>query len=271
MIAWMSACRCVNGIRAYHHGMTEHGVRTRNRYDASSGEPYALSRSKLELLLDCPRCFVLDRTHGIQRPDDMIFSLNLTVDLLLKREFDAYRGAGTPHPLMRTYGIDAVPFRHRSLHEWRDTPTGIRALHKPTNFLLYGIVDDLWMQPDGSLIVVDYKATSTGSGAHVADLPRLGYERQLEIYQWLLRRNGFAVAPAAYLLYANANRERLSFDARLEFSMHLVPHVGDDSWIEDALLEAKACLDRESLPSSSARCSWCIYRSLATGAEKTTS
>lgn len=247
--------------------MKEPGARSRNRYDPASAEPYPLSRSKLELFLECPRCFALDRKHGIQRPDDMLFSLNLAVDLLLKREFDAHRASGTPHPLLKTYGIDAVPLRHPSLREWRDTPTGIRALHAPTNFLLYGIIDDVWQQSDGSLIVVDYKATSTSAGAHVADLPRLGYERQLEIYQWLLRRNGFTVDPCGYLLYANANRDRESFDARLEFSMHLVPHIGNDGWIEDALTEAKVCLDRETLPPMNERCGWCVYRREARNTE----
>jgi hypothetical protein len=243
------------------------GTRTRNLYDPSSAEPYPLSRSKLELFLECPRCFYLDRRLGVGRIDGPTFTLNLAVDALLKREFDGYRARGEPHPLMRTYGVDAVPLRHPSLHEWRDTPSGIRALHRPTGFLFYGIVDDLWQESGGPLVVVDYKATSMAEGAHVADVPRPGYERQLEAYQWLFRKNGFSVSPRAYLVFANALRDRESFDARLGFSMHLVPHVGSDAWIEDALAEAHRCLHAETAPSPHARCPWCAYRAAAHKAE----
>jgi hypothetical protein len=238
------------------------GTRSRGLYDPGAAAPFPLSRSKLELFLDCPRCFYLDRRLGVGRVDGMLFSLNLAVDALLKREFDAYRAKGEPHPLMRTYGVEAVPLRHPALHEWRDTPTGIRALHAPTNFLLYGIVDDVWVEPSGSLIVVDYKATCV-TGVHVADLVRPGYERQLEVYQWVLRRSGFPVSDVAYLVYANADKDRLAFDRRLEFTMHLVPHRGDASWVEDALTEAKRCLDADVPPPMRGECAWCLYRKAA--------
>lgn len=37
-------------------------------YDPASSAPFALSRSKVELFLDCPRCFYLDRRLGVARP-----------------------------------------------------------------------------------------------------------------------------------------------------------------------------------------------------------
>jgi hypothetical protein len=239
----------------------EASKRSRRAFDPHSSDPYLLSRSKLELFLHCPRCFVLDCRHGIGRLDDAYYSLNLTVDLLLKREFDAYRLRQQPHPLMKTYGVHAVPLQHPQLREWRDTPTGIRVHHKPTDFLFYGIVDDVWTEDDGTLIVVDYKATSTSGDVHVADIPRLGYERQLAVYQWLLRRSGFAVSSTGYLVYANALRERPSFEKKLDFSLHLVPVPCDGSWIEDALQEAKSVLVQETLPAAAAQCEWCAYRS----------
>ncbi len=234
--------------------------RSRQLYDPSSREPFALSRSKLALFLECPRCFFLDRRSGISRPDNMVFSLNLAVDHLLKREFDWYRGQRKPHPLMEQYGIEAIPFQHPQLSTWRESPTGIRVLHPPTNFLFYGIVDDVWEETNDSLIIVDYKATSVSGDVHVADIPRLSYERQLEMYQWLFRHSGFSVSPCAYLLFASANRDRPAFDARLEFSMHLVPHTGDDAWVGDALLEAHHCLHAEQPPLAAQGCEWCGYR-----------
>lgn len=220
--------------------------------------PYSISRTKLHLFLECPRCFHLDRRTGVVRPDSAFYSLNLAVDALLKREFDLYRLRGEPHPVMRLFGIDAIPFRHKDLSIWRDSPTGIRSMHRESGFEVFGIVDDLWMCADGSIAIVDYKATST-SGPITLD-NRDGYKRQMEIYQWLLRRNGFIVSHTAYLLFANANRDKESFDRTLEFTLSILPYDGNDSWVDDALLAAKECLVMETPPAPSADCAWCKYR-----------
>ena len=66
----------------------------RKLFDPDSGKPFALSRSKVELYKDCPRCFYLDRRLGIARPAGFPFNLNSAVDALLKTEFDRYRKEG---------------------------------------------------------------------------------------------------------------------------------------------------------------------------------
>ncbi len=223
-----------------------------------SGPAFPLSRTKLQLFLECPRCFYLDRRLGVVRPDAAFYSLNLAVDALLKREFDACRLRGEPHPVMRLFGVDAVPFRHRDLALWRDTPAGIRVLHAGSGFDVFGIVDDLWQMADGSLAVVDYKATSTGGPITLDD--RDGYKRQMEVYQWLVRRNGFPVSDTAYFVFANADREREAFGRKLEFALSVVPYHGSDAWVEDALLAARECLEQDVPPPAAAGCVWCGYR-----------
>jgi len=89
--------------------------RTRNVYDPEKAEAFKLSRSKISLFLNCPRCFYLDRRLGIGRPPGFPFNLNSAVDALLKKEFDLHRAKEKAHPLMEKYGIDAVPFQVR---EW---------------------------------------------------------------------------------------------------------------------------------------------------------
>ena len=84
-------------------------ARQRNLFDPSSPKPYKLSRSRLELFLNCPRCFYLDRRLGVDRPPGFPFNLNLAVDSLLKREFDYYRERGERHPYMIEAGVEAVP------------------------------------------------------------------------------------------------------------------------------------------------------------------
>src|SRR3989344_5360149 len=94
--------------------------RKRNLYDPKSDDLFRLSRSKIDLYLNCPRCFYLDRRLGVAQPPGYPFSLNAAVDKLLKKEFDIHRAKGTAHPLIEHYKIDAVPFAHEKINEWRD-------------------------------------------------------------------------------------------------------------------------------------------------------
>jgi hypothetical protein len=48
-------------------------------FDAKSDKHFPLSRTKVELFLDCPRCFYLDRRLGIGRPAGFPFNLNSAV------------------------------------------------------------------------------------------------------------------------------------------------------------------------------------------------
>jgi hypothetical protein len=134
--------------------------RIRNIYQPGSDQPFKLSRSKIDLFIECPRCFYLDRRLGTGRPPGFPFNLNLAVDRLLKAEFDTHRAAGTAHPLQEQYGVDARPAAHEQLAEWRENFKGIQFLHEPTNLTITGAIDDLWQEPGGDYIVVDYKATS---------------------------------------------------------------------------------------------------------------
>jgi len=243
------------------------GVRSRNIFDPTSSKPFKLSRSRLENFLECPRCFYLDRRLGIDRPDGPPFSLNIAVDALLKREFDVYRLRGEAHPLMTAANIEAVPFAHADLEKWRANFTGVQFHHEPTNLIISGAVDDLWVNRAGELYVVDYKATSTAETITPAFNYRAGYKRQLEIYQWLFRRNGFSVSNTAYLVYANGRKDRPAFESRLEFDLTIIPCEGNDSWVEQCLNDAVNCLRQDTPPEPAKSCTYCLYRSAAKSCE----
>lgn len=234
--------------------------RTRNIFDPKSKEPFKLSRSKIDLFLNCPRCFYLDRRLGVGRPPGFPFSLNSAVDALLKKEFDVHRANKTAHPLMEKYGVNAVPFENEKMEEWRDSlRRGIQYLHEETNLLLTGGVDDVWVNPMGELIIVDYKATSKSSEVTLDADWQIGYKRQMEIYQWLFRKNGFKVAEIGYFVYCNGDADKEAFDGKLEFDIRVIPYKGDDSWVEKAVIDAKKCLSKNSIPKSSADCDYCRY------------
>jgi CRISPR/Cas system-associated exonuclease Cas4 (RecB family) len=239
------------------------GRRTRNIFDPGSPEPFKLSRSKIELFLECPRCFYLDRRLGVGRPPGFPFTLNAAVDYLLKKEFDIHRAEGSAHPLMKEYGIKAVPFEHEKMDEWRENFKGVAHFHRPTNLYIHGAVDDVWINDAKELIVVDYKATSTNNEITLDAEYRQAYKRQMEIYTWLLRRNGFKVSDTGYFVYANGEKDRRAFDGKLEFDVKILSYTGDDSWVEGAILDAHKCMSGEKIPAPSEKCEYCAYRRAA--------
>ncbi len=238
-------------------------------FDPTAAAPFKVSRSKIDLFVECPRCAFLDLKYGVKRPSGPSFTLNNAVDELLKREFDALRAKGEPHPLVKAYGIDAVPLKHEKLDEWRDAlKRGIAYLHEPTNLLVRGGVDDVWTTRSGKLIIVDYKATSKKVGPSTENDLYDSYKRQMEVYQWLFRKNGFPVSPKGYFVYANGNSDAEAFDAKLEFDIKLIPYDGDDAWIEPLLVRLKAMLLSHEIPAPGTAfgggpCDFCGYRDAA--------
>lgn len=229
-------------------------------YDPRESQPFRLSRSKIDLFLECPRCFYLDRKLGISRPGLPGFSLNSAVDALLKKEFDILRQRGEAHALMKQYQIEAVPFQHPDLSIWRENFKGKEYHHQATNFIVTGAIDDLWINSAGELLVVDYKSTSTSSEISLEDQYKQGYKKQMEVYQWIFRKSGFKVSTTGYFVYANAGKNREKFDGKLEFTLSLLPYQGDDNWIEPTLGEIKRALDSDQVPAASASCEYCRWR-----------
>jgi len=228
-------------------------------YDPAARVSFALSRSKVDMFLKCPRCFYLEQRLGVKIPSGPGFSLNNAVDHLLKKEFDIRRAQCLSHPLMEAYGIDAVPARHDELEIWRENFKGIRVVHKPTNFEMFGAIDDLWINPAGEYHIVDYKATSTTKEITLDDQWKQWYKIQAEFYQWLFRARNFKVNNTAYFVFANAIKDRKAFDAKLEFDVTIIPHEGDDSWVEGTLEKMKECLESDAPPASSLDCEYCQY------------
>ncbi|MFA5249782.1 MAG: PD-(D/E)XK nuclease family protein [Candidatus Paceibacterota bacterium] len=234
--------------------------RSKGLYERGSKEPFKISRSKIDLFLNCPRCFYFDRRLGIGRPPGFPFSLNSAVDFLLKQEFDIYRANGNKHPLIEKYGIDAQPMPHDDLDKWRHNFTGIQHLHEKTNLLIYGAIDDLWQNSGGEYIVVDYKATSKDGEITSLDKDwQIGYKRQMEIYQWLLRRNGYSVSSTGYFVYCNGKKDAKAFDAKLEFDIRLIPYTGDDGWIDKTICDLHDCLNSSQIPEAGDACDYCSY------------
>lgn len=243
--------------------MSQYYKPVRNPHWNYGGPKWRLSRSKIDLFVECPRCFYVDNKLGTARPRGYPFNLNSAVDTLLKKEFDIHRGAKTVHPLMREYGVEAIPFSHKDIDIWRENFQGVETFHTKTGMTVSGAIDDVWVNTNGELHVVDYKATSKDGEVTLDAEWQDGYKRQMEIYQWLLRQNGHTVSDVGYFVYANGRTDLDVFDAKLEFEIKIIPYTGTASWIDETLSEIKACLESDTIPEASTSCEYCAYRDAA--------
>jgi hypothetical protein len=170
---------------------------------------------------------------------------------------------------MKAYKIDAVPLKDKNMDKWRDALRGgIEYLHKETNLNITGGIDDIWVNPTGELMIVDYKATSKAGEVSLDADWQIGYKRQMEIYQWLFRKNNHKVSSTGYFVYCNGDADKEAFDGKLEFDIKIIPYVGNDSWVEKTIINIHKCLNNSKLPESGVDCDYCKYREAIKEVEK---
>ena len=222
-----------------------------------------LSRTGIEEYITCKRCFILKSKYKISLRS-LPFTLNNAVDNLCKSEFDHYREKQEPHPLFVENDIDAVPLKHPDIKKWKDFKKGgIFYKNEVYGYHFWGAVDDVWVKANGELIVADVKATSKTKFDweetwNKYDFPKK-YKRQLEMYQWLFRRNGFQVSNTAYLVYYNGLKNEPMFNQTLKFESYVVKLQCNDDWVEKTLMEAKILWASDQIPDSSLTCETCQY------------
>jgi CRISPR/Cas system-associated exonuclease Cas4 (RecB family) len=207
-----------------------------------------------------PEMLLFRQKIGVWQAAGISFFFERGGDALLKQEFDFYRANGAKHPLIEKYGVDARPIAHKDLDKWRYTFTGIQFLHEPTNFLVFGAIDDLWQNSKGEYLVVDYKATAKAE--EITELNKawqISYKRQMEVYQWLLRQNGYNVSNTGYFVYCNGIADAKAFDKKLEFRVNLIPYEGNDSWVEKTIFDIHKCLNSNEIPKANPDCDYCAY------------
>jgi CRISPR/Cas system-associated exonuclease Cas4 (RecB family) len=234
--------------------------RTKNIYNPKSEQPFKISRSKVDNFVSCPRCFYIDRRLGVGHPPGFPFNINSAVDELLKKEFDQYREKGVPHPYMESIDRSLIPFKHDKLDMWRENFKGVQYHHKETNLIFTGAVDDLWIDTDSNeVIVVDYKATSKNSEVTIDADWQQGYRRQMDFYQWLLRKNKLDVSDIGYFVYCNGDKQRAAFENKVHFKVSVLEYRGEESWIESTIREMKKLLDQHNIPDFTENCNYCTY------------
>ena len=222
-----------------------------------------LSRTKWENFIRCPFCFYLKEKHNIDPPRTPGHPINLRVDHLLKLEFDELRKKQQPHPIFKEKDINLVPYNLDKLEEYRNK--GIFAKSLKTNFIVYGKLDDLWLNKDTKeIVVLDYKATSNKQDPDYINSSKeyhKSYRRQLDFYAYLLKLNKYKVSEKGYWLICNAgNVDQKTFKGELSFKTTLLPYNIKTEYIEDILVDLEKCLQLKAPPTSGKSCSNCIWQ-----------
>ena len=87
----------------------------------------------------------------------------------------------------------------------------------------------------------------------------MSYKRQLEMYQWLLRRNDVDASDSAYWLYVTGRSTADEFNKALNFDCRIIPYEGSEDWISPILITIKQTLETEELPEPTADCEMCNF------------
>jgi len=238
-------------------------------YSPGQDKEFRISRSGVSDFINCPRCFYLNKVQGLKDIDTIPFTLNNTVDELVKREFDQCREKQISHEVMVENKLDAVPFQHDDLNKWRNSRTqGVEYHHKKLNLLLAGGIDDVWMIKNSKpveLIMVDYKAQAkkdkVNDKDYLEDKFHQGYKFQLEFYRYLFTNIGFEVYPNGYFLVYNAVQDRKEFGTVMKFERSLVKYKFERSVdeIEKIVQEMKKVMDGNKIPKSNTSCQNCAF------------
>ncbi len=163
---------------------------------------YKLSPSSLNLLKDCPRCFWLHHNKGVRRPSGAFPSLPAGMDKVLKEHFDRFRDRGELPPELQELDGNGLRLFHdkKLLAEWTNNRRGIQWKDEKGN-ILKGAVDYLLLEKNGKLVVLDFKTR----GYPLKEDTHHHYKDQIDIYNFLLRKNGFGTEDRGYLLFFYPN------------------------------------------------------------------
>jgi hypothetical protein len=162
--------------------------------------PSKLSPSSLSLMKECPRCFWLTQHKVWKRPAGIFPSLPSGMDGILKKHFESFAKQGILPPEL-CKGDECARLKlfddFKKLEKWQNNRIGIQFKDKDGN-LLRGAVDYLLVQTlNEKLIVIDYKTR----GFPLKEDTAAHYQDQLDIYNFLLRKNGYKTEDFAFLLF----------------------------------------------------------------------
>src|SRR3989344_3146632 len=212
---------------------------------------YKFSPSSLSLLKECPRCFWLHFNKEIKRPNGIFPSLPAGMDRILKEHFDHFMKKGLLPPELKSLNGEVKLFDDENLLTiWRNNFKGIQWTDKTGN-LFRGAVDNLLVKGK-KLIVLDYKTR----GYPLKEYTHEHYQDQMDIYNFLLRKNGYETEDYTYLLFYHPHQVEES--GHVCFNTDLVKIKVNIKNAENIFKKALKVLEGD-MPEASEECGFCEW------------
>ncbi|MDA9964027.1 PD-(D/E)XK nuclease family protein [Schleiferiaceae bacterium] len=217
-----------------------------------------LSWSNLELFNECPRCFYFAVNYKVRRPSGFPLNFNNAIDRMMKDEMDIIRQKDVRQHAIEISGKEFVLSRIKSLGKWRHSSHGL-CYQWGEDLMLKGVLDDVWEDSEGNLVVVDIKSTATVST--MSSLPRWSdkIKRQLSFYAYLLKQLGYDVSDNSVIFYVVGKIKKDGLLKNMEFDYHKFIVQNDLTWINPRVQEALATLKSNGAPEGSERCVFCKF------------
>lgn len=173
------------------------------------------------------------------------------MDRILKIHFDSFMEKGLLPPELEKLNDKVRLFNDKVLLKiWRDNRKGVQWSDEEGN-LLRGAVDNILQKKD-KLIVLDYKTR----GYPLKEDTHDHYKDQLDIYNFLLRKNGYKTEDYSYLLFYHP--DKVNPDGDVVFHTDLIK-------VEVSISNAQAIFDRalevlgEDMPKPHKDCGFCSW------------
>lgn len=229
-------------------------------YSPNQNELFQISRSNIQSFLECPRCYYLQTVKGVKHPSGLPLPINMAIDSILKKEFDYYREKNSPHPEVQKFLHAPIrPYDGEEFIGWRK---GAKIIHDQTNFEILGKFDDVWCNTDASeLFLADYKGGAV-SATGITVLHQ-SFRNQMDIYLWIAKKIDNRFSNRTFFYYKKLKKDDFMDDSK--FITEIIEYIADDNWVEETIVELKACLNRDNPPLPNDDCKYCNYISQIQG------
>ncbi|MEK6871824.1 MAG: PD-(D/E)XK nuclease family protein [Nanoarchaeota archaeon] len=218
---------------------------------------FKLSPSSINLMLECPRCFWLTQHKIWKRPEGIFPSLPSGMDMILKKHFDSFMEKGELPPEIKEHGLAngyTLFNDKKQLDIWRSNFKGIQYKDKTSGILLRGAVDNI-LRKGKKLVVLDYKTR----GYPLKEDTHEHYQAQMDIYNFLLRENGYDTEDYTYLLFYYPKEVLSGGEVIFEKRLIKIPTDAKKGrkYFEDAITLLKGDCPQASKDEKGKVCAWC--------------
>lgn len=213
-----------------------------------------LSSTMLGVFEDCPRCFWMMRNAKISRPRGIYPSLPSGMDEAIKTYYDGFRRKGTlPPEAQYIPELDGAKLfsdmtKMAAMRVWQ---SGLKV--ELERYQIIGALDELLVNSDSTHSPWDYKTKGSPTTQEASERY---YTRQLDIYDYLLTKNGFPTNGLGYLHYYWP--DKVGEEGAVKFTTKIFKLKTSFLRAEALIMKAIVCL-LSPIPSASKGCEYCGY------------